>query len=73
MAEIDDDAMLDVNAAERLIGLRKATLARCMGGGPHVCQSWQAGSLSTQRFNYVAECAPGAQYDRSSCRTAPPH
>ena len=36
MAEIDDDAMLDVNAAERLIGLRKATLAkmRCMGGGP---------------------------------------
>ena len=36
MAEIDDDAMLDAQAAERLIGLRKATLAkmRCMGGGP---------------------------------------
>jgi hypothetical protein len=36
MAEIDDDAMLDAQAAERLIGLRMATLAkmRCMGGGP---------------------------------------
>ena len=36
MAEIDDDAMLDAQAAERLIGLRKATLAkmRCAGGGP---------------------------------------
>jgi len=36
MAAIDDDVMLDVKAAERLIGLRKATLAkmRCMGGGP---------------------------------------
>jgi hypothetical protein len=36
MAEIDDDAMLDAEAAERLIGLRKATLAkmRCIGGGP---------------------------------------
>ena len=36
MAEIDDDAMLDAKAAERLIGLRKATLAkmRWMGGGP---------------------------------------
>jgi Helix-turn-helix domain len=36
MTEIDDDAMLDAKAAERLIGLRKATLAkmRCVGGGP---------------------------------------
>ena len=36
MAAIDDDVMLDVKAAESLIGLRKATLAkmRCMGGGP---------------------------------------
>jgi helix-turn-helix protein len=36
MAAIDEDVMLDVKAAERLIGLRKATLAkmRCMGGGP---------------------------------------
>jgi hypothetical protein len=36
MAEIDDDAMLDVQAAARLIGLSAATLAkmRCMGGGP---------------------------------------
>jgi hypothetical protein len=36
MAEIDDDAMLDAQATERLIGLRTATLAkmRCMGGGP---------------------------------------
>jgi len=36
MAEIDDDAMLDAQAAERLIGLRMATLAkmRCLGGGP---------------------------------------
>ena len=36
MTEIDDDVMLDAHAAERLIGLRKATLAkmRCMGGGP---------------------------------------
>ena len=36
MTEIDNDAMLDAQAAERLIGLRKATLAkmRCMGGGP---------------------------------------
>jgi hypothetical protein len=35
MAEIDDDAMLDAQA-ERLIGLRMATLAkmRCLGGGP---------------------------------------
>jgi Helix-turn-helix domain len=36
MAEHDDEAMLDAQAAERLIGLSKATLAkmRCMGGGP---------------------------------------
>jgi hypothetical protein len=36
IANTDDDTMLDVQAAERLIGLRAATLAkmRCMGGGP---------------------------------------
>jgi predicted DNA-binding transcriptional regulator AlpA len=32
----DDDAILDVQAAARLVGLSVATLAkmRCMGGGP---------------------------------------
>jgi hypothetical protein len=37
MTEIDDDqVMLDVRAAARLIGLSVATLAkmRCLGGGP---------------------------------------
>jgi hypothetical protein len=36
MADADDDMILDAWAAERLTGLRVATLAkmRCMGGGP---------------------------------------
>jgi hypothetical protein len=53
MTEIDDDAMLDAQAAERLIGLRKATLAKDALHGWRTAfrESWEASPLPSQRCN----------------------